>query len=40
MLLRMAQKLTDFWDATICSDDQPLRLKIRNICGDETIYVL
>lgn len=33
-------KTSDFWDATICSDAQPLRLKIRNICGDETVYVL
>lgn len=29
-----------FWDGTITSDDKPLRLKIRNICGDETIYQL
>jgi hypothetical protein len=34
------EEITDFWDATICSDVQPLRLKIRNICGDETVYVL
>ena len=27
-----------FWDGTITSDNKPLRLKIRNICGDETIY--
>lgn len=29
-----------FWDGTITSDNKPLRLKIRNICGDETIYNL
>jgi adenine-specific DNA-methyltransferase len=29
-----------FWDGTIASEDKPLRLKIRNICGDETIYSL
>ena len=29
-----------FWNGTITSDNRPLRLKIRNICGDETIYVL
>ncbi len=29
-----------FWDGTITSDKKPLRLKIRNICGDETIYKL
>ena len=39
-VIKNGAKTTDFWDATICSDDQPLRLKIRNICGDETIYVL
>lgn len=33
-------KTQDFWDATICSEAKPLRLKIRNICGDETIYIL
>ncbi len=33
-------KTQDFWDATICSESKPLRLKIRNICGDETIYIL
>lgn len=27
-----------FWDGTISSPTQPLRLKIRNICGDETIF--
>ena len=34
------KKTTNYWDATITSEDKPLRLKIRNICGDETIYVL
>ena len=29
-----------FWDGTITSEEKPLRLKIRNICGDETIYNL
>jgi adenine-specific DNA-methyltransferase len=33
-------KTQDFWDATICSEAKPLRLKIRNICGDETVYIL
>ena len=27
-----------FWDGTITSTEKPLRLKIRNICGDETMY--
>ena len=39
-VIKNGVKTTDFWDATICSDAQPLRLKIRNICGDETVYVL
>lgn len=34
------KKNQDYWDACIVSDDKPLRLKIRNICGDETIFVL
>lgn len=34
------KKTQDYWDACIVSDDKPLRLKIRNICGDETIFVL
>lgn len=28
----------DFWDGKIYSEKKPLRLKIRNICGDESIY--
>ena len=33
-------KTQSFWDATIQSEEKPLRMKIRNICGDETVYVL
>lgn len=33
-------KTRDLWDATIISEDKPLRLKVRNICGDETVFVL
>ena len=29
-----------FWKGFIDSDNKPLRMKIRNICGDETIYRL
>lgn len=29
-----------FWDGTIVSGRRPLRLKVRNICGDETVYPL
>ena len=31
-------KTKDFWDGKIKSDKKPLRIKIRNICGDETIW--
>ena len=33
-------KKKEFWDGTIASERRPLRLKIRNICGDETIFPL
>ncbi len=39
-VIRNGVKTQDFWDACICSDTKPLRMNIRNICGDETIYVL
>ena len=29
-----------FWNGFIDSDNKPLRMKIRNICGDETLYTL
>lgn len=31
-------KTKQFWDGTIASDKKPLRLKIRNICGDESVW--
>ena len=34
------EKTKSFWDGTICSETKPLRLKIRNICGDETVWAL
>ena len=37
------KKTSDLWDGTIRTEDttkKPLRLKIRNICGDETVFVL
>lgn len=34
------QKTGTFWNAKIYSPKQPLRLKIRNICGDETVFSL
>lgn len=33
-------KTQDFWDGTIKCDQKPLRLKIRNICGDESSFVI
>ncbi len=33
------KKTQDFWDATIKCDQKPLRMKIRNICGDETMFI-
>jgi len=38
-VIRNGVKTQDFWDATIHSDNKPLRMKIRNICGDETVYL-
>ena len=34
------KKTTSFWDGTIRTDNRPLRLKIRNICGDESVFEL
>lgn len=31
-------KTKEFWDGSIKSEKKPLRLKIRNICGDETVW--
>lgn len=36
--IKDGKKTKDFWNSTICSVKKPLRLKIRNICGDETIW--
>ena len=37
-VIRNGVKTKTFWDGSITSDTQPLRLKIRNICGDETVW--
>ena len=37
-VIRNGEKTKDFWDGSIISQKKPLRLKIRNICGDETIW--
>lgn len=33
-------KTQEYWDGTISAGSRPLRMKIRNICGDESIFVL
>lgn len=33
-------KTQDFWDGTIKCEQKPLRLKIRNICGDESTFAI
>lgn len=37
-VIRGGEKTKKFWDGNIKSEKQPLRLKIRNICGDETVW--
>ena len=37
-VIRNGVKTKDFWDCRITSDNKPLRIKIRNICGDETVW--
>lgn len=37
-VIRNGNKIKEFWDGCIRVDQQPLRLKIRNICGDETVW--
>lgn len=39
-VVRNGSKTKDFWDGTVRCDKQPLRLKIRNICGDETEWAI
>lgn len=39
-VIKNGVKTTEYWDACIRCDHKPLRMKIRNICGDETIYNL
>ena len=37
-VIKNGNKTKDFWDGTVYSAEKPLRIKIRNICGDETIW--
>lgn len=39
-VIRNGKKTKEFWDCTIRCDKKPLRLKIRNICGDETVWAI
>lgn len=39
-VVRDGKSAGEFWDGKIYSAKRPLRLKIRNICGDETIWLL
>ena len=39
-VIRNGNKTKEFWDGCIRADQQPLRLKIRNICGDETVWTV
>jgi adenine-specific DNA-methyltransferase len=37
-VIKNGEKTKEFWDGKIRSQKKPLRLKIRNICGDETVW--
>ena len=37
-VIRNGEKTKEFWGGAIRSEKKPLRLKIRNICGDETMW--
>ena len=39
-VIRNGKKTKEFWNGANISECKPKRLKIRNICGDETIYKL
>lgn len=38
--IKDGKKTSDYWDTCIRSMQKPLRMKIRNICGDETVFCL
>lgn len=39
-VIKNGTKTKSFWDGRIVSEQKPLRLKIRNICGDETEWTV
>ncbi len=39
-VIKNGVKTKEFWDSKITCDKKPLRLKVRNICGDESIFII
>ena len=39
-VIKDGEKTKEFWDGKISSKKKPLRMKVRNIAGDETIILL
>lgn len=39
-VIKNGTKTTEYWDTCIRCDHKPLRMKIRNICGDETVFII
>ena len=39
-VIQNGTKTKEFWDGSIKCEKNPLRIKIRNICGDETVWVI
>ena len=37
-VIKNGTKTKEFWNGKISCEKKPLRLKIRNICGDETVW--
>ena len=37
-VIRNGEKTKEFWNGSIHSEKKPIRIKLRNICGDETVY--
>ena len=39
-VVKNGEKTKEFWDGTLRCEKRPLRLKVRNICGDESVICL
>lgn len=39
-VIRNGEKTNDYWDGKIPCAQKPARIKVRNICGDETIFTV